>query len=139
MNQTIGIGWYCKKCVLGALTGLAVELALLALEAAAIQNGAIGESGIGVAAAAAAAALAAFAGCMAAGAKTGRRTEMVLSCAALLWVLAQLLGFILFDALQPARSLMLAAAVTSGALGALLLGSNGKKKRKGRSIARRRR
>ena len=138
MNQTIGIGWYCKKCVLGALTGLAVELALLALEAAAIQNGAIGESGIGVAAAAAAA-LAAFAGCVAAGVKTGRRTEMVLSCAALLWVLAQLLGFILFDALQPARSLTLAAAVTLGALGALLLGGKGKKKRKGRSIARRRR
>ena len=138
MNQTVGMGWYCKKCALGALAGLAVELALLALEAAVILNGVIGENRIG-AAAAAAAALSAFAGCMTAGAKTNRRTEMVLSCAALLWVLAQMFGFILFDALQPARSLTLAAAVALGAFGALLLGSKGKKKRKGKGGARRRR
>ena len=134
MNQTVNAGWYVKKCAFGALIGLTMELLLLAVIAALMLQGTIGEGAAG-AAVLCAAALGTFAGCVFAGARTSRRTEIILLCAALCWVLAQVIGFLTCDMLEPSRSLMLAAAMAAGAAGALLL-RGGKKKRKTRGIAR---
>lgn len=135
MNQTVNAGWYVKKCALGALIGLTIELLLLAVIAALMLQGAIGDGAAG-AAVLFAATLGTFAGCAFAGTRTSRKTEIILLCAALCWVLAQVIGFLSCDTLEPSRSLMLAAAMAAGAAGALLL-RGGKKKRKTRSAARR--
>lgn len=134
MNQTVSTRWYVKKCALGALIGLAVTLALLAAASALILSGALGEERVN-AAALAATALGAFAGCTAAGTKTNRRAEMIAFCAAAFWLVMQLLGFLCFDVLLPARSLWSAAAVLSGAVLALALRGRKAGKRKGRGRA----
>ena len=128
MNQTVGTGWYAKRCVLGAVIALAVELAVLAAAALLLLKGAVGEESLdGMALIAAA--LGAFAGCSFAGMKTSRKVEIAALCVALIWLTAQVAGFVAYDGLEPMRSLLLAAAVLAGAAASLAL-HKGKKKRK---------
>ena len=44
MEQTVSTAWYVKKCALGTFVCCAVEFALLALMAALMLGGAIGEA-----------------------------------------------------------------------------------------------
>lgn len=132
MEKTVPTVWYVKKCVLGALVCCLSELALLAVAAALMLNGTIGEESV-CAAGLVAAALAAFLGCMVGGGRTSRRTVMVLACAASGWLLTQVIGFAIGGALVPERSLAAAGTMLAGAGAALMVG--GQKKRKKRTGA----
>ena len=136
MEKTVPTVWYVKKCALGALVCCLSELALLAVAAALMLNGMIGEERV-CAAGLIAAALAAFSGCMVGGGRTSRRTVMVLACAASGWLLVQVIGFAIGGALVPERSLAAAGAMLAGAGAALTAG--GQKKRKKRNGAKTRR
>ena len=139
MERTVPTAWYVKKCALGALVCCLSELMLLAIAAALMLNGTIGEERVG-AAGLAAAALAAFSGCMVGGGRTSRRTAMVLACAASGWLLAQVIGFVIGGALVPERSLAAAGAMLVGAGAALVTGGRKKcKKRNGAKTRRARR
>lgn len=128
MEKTVGKGWYAKKCALGTLTALAVELALLALAALLIERGAVGERQLAPSALVAAA-LGSFAGCLVARARTSRRRELTLACAVSFWTLSQVIGLLFCNAPDVAQSLRLAAAIALGALGTLALRSRGRKRR----------
>ncbi len=138
MNQSVGKGYCIRRCALGALIALCVELALLAAASALMLRGAIGEEHIS-GTVLASASLAAFAGCTFAGARTSRRTELSLLCAALFWVAVQVSGFIACGTLLPARSLMLAAAVLGGCALSLLPGRRRRAGKDRRNVRRRRR
>ena len=128
MEQTVSTAWYVKKCALGTFVCCAVEFALLALMAALMLGGAIGEEKIG-AATLVSAAIAAFAGCSVGSRKTSKRAAMTLACAAVSWLVVQALGFVIGGGLEPKRSLLTAAAMLAGAAASLMLRGRGKKKR----------
>lgn len=136
MEKTVPTVWYVKKCALGALVCCLSELVLLAIAAALMLNGTVGEERTG-AAGLVAAALAAFAGCMAGGGRTSKRTAMVFACAASGWLAVQATGFAIGGALAPERSLAAAGAMLTGAAAALAAG--GRKKRGKRKNAKTRR
>ena len=136
MEQTVSTAWYVKKCALGALVCCVAEFALLALMAALMLGGVIGEEKIG-AAALVSAAVAAFAGCSVGSRKTSKRAAMTLACAAASWLVVQVLGFAIGGGLEPKRSLLTAAAMLAGAAASLMLRGRGKKKRKKTARARR--
>ena len=136
MEQTVSTAWYVKKCALGALVCCVVEFALLALAAALVLGGVIGEERIG-AVSLISAAIAAFAGCSVGSRKTSKRAAMTLACAAISWLVVQALGFMIGGGLEPKRSLLTAAAMLAGAAASLMLRGRGKKKRKKTVRARR--
>lgn len=136
MEKTVPTVWYVKQCALGALICCLSELVLLAIAAALMLNGTVGEERTG-AAGLVAAALAAFAGCMAGSGRTSKRAAMVFACAASGWLAVQVTGFAIGGALVPERSLMAAGAMLAGAAAALAAG--GRKKRGKRKNAKTRR
>ena len=136
MEQTVSTAWYVKKCALGALVCCVVEFALLALAAALMLGGAIGEERIG-AVSLISAAVAAFVGCCVGNGRTSKRAAMTLACAAVSWLVVQVLGFAIGGGLEPKRSLLTAAAMLAGAAASLMLRGGGKKKRKKTVRARR--
>lgn len=136
MEQTVSTAWYVKKCALGALVCCVVEFALLALAAALVLGGAIGEERIGTVSLISAA-VAAFAGCCVGNGRTSKRAAMTLACAAVSWLVVQALGFVIGGGLEPKRSLLTAAAMLAGAAASLMLRGRGKKKRKKTVRARR--
>ena len=112
MEQTVSTAWYVKKCALGTFVCCAVEFALLALMAALMLGGAIGEEKIGAA--------------------------TTLACAAASWLAVQVLGFAIGGGLEPKRSLLTAAVMLAGAAVSLMLHGGGKKKRQKKTVRARR-
>lgn len=137
MEQTVSTAWYVKKCALGTFVCCAVEFALLALMAALMLGGAIGEEKIG-AATLVSAAIAAFAGCSVGSRKTSERAAMTLACAAASWLAVQALGFAIGGGLEPKRSLLTAAVMLAGAAVSLMLHGGRKKKRQKKTVRARR-
>lgn len=137
MEQTVSTAWYVKKCALGTFVCCAVEFALLALTAALMLGGAIGEEKIG-AATLVSAAIAAFAGCSVGSRKTSKRAAMTLACAAASWLAVQVLGFAIGGGLEPKRSLLMAAVMLTGAAVSLMLHGGRKKKRQKKTVRARR-
>lgn len=132
MKQTDGTKNGVKRCALGAGTALAVYLALLALLAALLAHGTVGE-GMMRGCVTVLAGLSAFVGVTVASRASARSAAATAACAAAFWAAVLLLGFLTNDSLDPARAGVLALAVFAGGAAAYFLrGGKGKKGRRSR-------
>ena len=120
-----------KKIALGALVALGVYVALLAVLSALIVRGTVKEENMALCVWAFACA-AAFAGAKVSAGREGEPAVRIAACAAAFWALIQLLGFLVNDTIEPARSAALALPILVGGAAAYLVRPAREKRKRGR-------
>lgn len=120
-----------KKIAFGALVALAVYVALLAALAALIVRGTVGEESVPLCVWVFACA-AAFAGAKVSAGHEGEPVIRIAASAAAFWALIQLLGFLVNDTIEPARSVALALPILVGGVAAYLVRPAREKRKRGR-------
>lgn len=120
-----------KKIAFGVFAALAVYAALLAALSALIVRGTVGEENMALCVWVCACA-ASFAGARVSAGREGEPAIRIAASAAGFWALIQLLGFLINDTIDPARSAALALPVLVGAAAAYLVRPAREKRKKGR-------
>ena len=120
-----------KKIAFGTLAALAVYVALLAALSALIVRGTIKEENISLCVWVFACA-ASFAGARVSAGREGEPAVRIAASAAGFWALVQLLGFLVNDTIEPARSAALALPILVGGTAAYLIRPSREKRKRGR-------
>ena len=120
-----------KKIAFGALAALAVYVALLAALSALIVRGTVKEENIPLCVWVFACA-AAFIGARVSAGRAGEPAIRIAAGAAAFWALILLLGFLVNDTIDPARSAALALPILVGGAAAYLIRPTREKRRRGR-------
>lgn len=120
-----------KRIALGALTALGVYVALLALLSALIVRGTVNEEHMALCVWVFACA-ASFAGARVSAGRGGEQAVWIAAGAAAFWSLIQLLGFLVNDTIEPARSAALALPILVGGVAAYLVRPTREKRKRGR-------
>ena len=120
-----------KKIAFGALAALAVYVALLAALSALIVRGPVKEENIPLCVCVFACA-AAFIGARVSAGRAGEPAMRIAAGAAAFWALIQLLGFLVNDTIEPARSAALALPILVGGAAAYLIRPAREKRKRGR-------
>ena len=120
-----------KKIGLGALAALAVYVVLLAVLSALIVRGTVEEKSIPLCVWLFVCA-AAFAGARASAGREGEPAIRIAASTAAFWALIQLLGFLVNDTIEPARSVALVLPILVGGAAAYLVRPAREKRKRGR-------
>ena len=120
-----------KKIAFGALVALVVYVALLAALSALIVRGTVKEESMALCVWVFACA-AAFVGARVSAGREGEPAVRIAASAAAFWALIQLLGFLVNDTLEPARSAALALPILVGGAAAYLVRPAREKRKRGR-------
>ena len=120
-----------KKIAFGTLAALAVYMLLLAALAALIVRGTVKEESMALYVWVFACA-AAFVGARVSAGRESEPVVRIAAVAAAFWALIQLLGFLVSDALEPARSAALALPILVGGTAAYLVRPAREKRKRGR-------
>ena len=120
-----------KRIALGAAASLAVYVALLAALAALIVRGTVNEENMTLWVWASACA-ASFAGARVSAGREGKQAVRIAASTAAFWALIQLLGFLVNDTIEPARSAALALPILVGGAAAYLGRPTREKRKRGR-------
>ena len=131
MKETVPVKCEVKRIAVGSCVSLSAYLLLLALAALLAVRGVVAEGRVGTIVWLLAFA-ASFAGAKAALWRGSEQALGVVGSAVLFWAMAQALGAVMGEVLEPARSAAFALPVMAGAALAYLTRGGGRKTRKGK-------